>query len=75
MMEILEKLRQSAGCGFISDLRYDMNNKLARAAIKDIRISEYSLGEISDAVSYIYGNSIKFNTIDDAKLFFSKHCD
>lgn len=68
-MEILEWLRESAGCRYISDLRYGANNKFAKTAVKGIDFSEYTLHEISDAINYIYGNDIKFDTIADVKLF------
>lgn len=70
-MEILEWLRESAGCRYISDLRYGVNNKFAKTAIKGIDLSRYTLHEISDAVNYIYGNDIKFDTIADVKLFIN----
>ncbi len=70
-MEILELLRESAGCRYISDLRYGVNNKFAKTAVKGIDFSRYTLHEISDAVNYIYGNDIKFDTITDVKLFLS----
>ena len=71
-MEILERLRRSVECGFISDLRFGANNKAAKAALKCVRISDFSLCEISDAVNYIYGNGIKFKTVDDVKIFLGK---
>lgn len=70
-MEILEWLRESAGCRYISDLRYGANNKFAKTAVKGIDFSEYTLHEISDVINYIYGNDIKFDTIADVKLFLS----
>lgn len=30
LMEILEWLRESAGCRYISDLRYGINNEIAK---------------------------------------------
>lgn len=68
-MEILEWLCESAGYRYISDLRYGVNNEIAKTAIKDIALSGYTLHEISDAINYIYGNDIKFDTIADVKLF------
>lgn len=71
-MEILEWLRESAGCGYISDLRYGINNKFAKTAVKGIDLSKYTLHEIADAINYIYGNDSKFDTIADVKLFLGK---
>ena len=68
-MEILEWLCESAGCRYISDLRYGANNEIAKTAIKGIDLSRYTLHEISDAINYIYGNDMKFDTIADVKLF------
>lgn len=72
VMEILERVRRSVGCGFISDLRFGANNKYAKTALKSICISDFSLCEVSDAVNYIYGNDIKFKTVDDVKIFLGK---
>ena len=68
-MKMLEWLRKCAGCRFISDLRYGANNESAKTAAKDIDFSRYTIHEISDAISYLYGSDNKFDTIEDVKLF------
>ena len=66
-MDILELLRESAGCGYISDLRYGANNKFAKTAVKDIDLSEYTFHEVSDAINYISGKDTKSYTIAGGK--------
>lgn len=70
-MELLEWLRESVDCEYISDMRFGTDNKLAATMLlKDIDFSKYTPDEISDAASYICGKDIKFNTIEDARNFF-----
>lgn len=72
-MELLEWLRISVGCDFISELRFGENNELARLFIKTADFEKYTMAELSDSANYIFGQNIKFNTLEEARSFFLKH--
>ena len=71
-MELLEWLRQAIKCDFISDMRFGMDNELAKTIIRGADFSEYSLCELSDAANYLFGADIKFNVTEEAKNFICK---
>ena len=66
-MELLEWLRISVGCDFISELRFGANNELARLFIKTADLEKYTMAELSDSANYIFGQNIKFNTLEEAR--------
>lgn len=69
-MELLEWLRRSVDCEYISDMKYGSNNRIARLIIKKADFSKYSMDELSDAANYLYGKDVSFSSADEAKAFF-----
>ena len=69
-MEILEWLRESVGCGYISDLRREGYNRLAKIIISDADLSGYTAEELSDAAQYLFGSDVRFGSVAEAKKFF-----
>lgn len=72
-MGLLERIREVAGCAYISDLVRDGYNDKARRALRKIDISEYSLSELADAAEYIFSEKVSFGSESEAKEFFLKH--
>lgn len=68
-MEILEWLKLSVKCEYISDMRDGEYNRLAKAFIKGADFSKYTLNEVTNAVEYIYGKENKFASKGEAVEF------
>ena len=68
--DIFEKLRELAGCEFISDLRTGGNRTKARRLVKKLKLERYELRSLSDLAEYLYGKKPEFETCEQAKAFF-----
>lgn len=71
-MEILEQIRRIVGCPLISDLRYGVSNRFAQWILKDPSFEGCSLAELSDAVNYIFGETIRFESKDAVRTFLKE---
>lgn len=70
-MDLFEYLRSEIGCTYISDLHTGEANHLAKQLIKGIAFEKYTLAQLSDAANYLYGYEKVFNSVEEAKDFFT----
>lgn len=71
-MEILEQIRRIVGCPLISDLRYGVPNRFAKWVMKELAKESYPLAELSDAVNYIFGETIRFESKEAVRTFLKE---
>jgi len=53
-MELLSFLHFIIGCTYISDLKIEPYNTKAKMLLNTIRLNDFSLNQIIDAINYIY---------------------
>ncbi len=69
VMALLEMLKVTVGCTYISDLCIEPYNARAKAILRTIKPESYPLDMLSDAVEYLYGEMVCFKTYEGFKIF------
>ncbi len=72
MPDLFELLREKLGCEYISDLRQPRYLAESRRMVARLSLDEYSLFALSDVAEYLYGEKISFDSVEQAKIFFSR---
>ena len=57
--DLLEFLKYTFGCTYISDLRIEPYNNKSKILLEKLDLGCYSLNQIRDAIEYIYSTHIK----------------
>ena len=70
-MDLFEYLRSEIGCTYISDMHFGEANRLAKQCIKEIAFEKYTPAQLSDAANYLYRYEKVFNSVEEAKAFFT----
>ncbi len=68
-ISLLELLASRCGCMYLSDLHLPYNFFSIRRALSKITPSDYSLWEWNDAVHYITGQALAFETQEQAMRY------
>lgn len=66
---LLDMMKNTIQCEYISDLRFSIYNKQARSFLENINAYDYSLSHLANAVCYIFGVKEEFKTYEDVVLF------
>ena len=69
-LDLLEDLKKSVGCEYISDLRFAPFNCIAREKIAFMKLEDYPAPMLCDAANYLYGVNVDFSSAEHAKKFF-----
>ena len=72
-MDLFEELKTRIGCQYISDLRFGIDNELAKSTMRKIDVADYSLSELNDMAEYLYQKTVNFETLEEAAKFFSNY--
>lgn len=64
------ELRGITGCDYISDLRFQPYNHIARLYFSQFNLNKYTLKELNDIAQYIFFKEENFKKIDEAKDYF-----
>lgn len=70
--DLFEILKDRVGCMNISDLRFGRYRDSAMHALTFIRLEEYSLSVLLDAIEYFHGEKPLFTSKDEAIAFAAK---
>ena len=68
--DLFEVLRIHVGCDDISDLQYGENNRSAKEFMTTVDLSQWPLDILSDVAEYLFRKKQKFDSFDQARLFF-----
>lgn len=68
--DLFEVLRIHVGCDYISDLQYGENNRSAKEFMTTVDLSQWPLDILSDVAEYLFRKKQKFDSFDQARLFF-----
>lgn len=68
-MPLLEILKATVGCTYISDLRIEPYNARAKAILRTIEPESYPLDMLAETVEYLYGGMVVFRTYEGFKIF------
>ena len=71
-MDLFELIMTNVGCLYISDLKLEKYNHVAKILMCDIDFKRYSISELEDMAEYLYNKKIHFNTLIDAEEFFHR---
>lgn len=72
MPDLFEELRLLVGGSYVSDLRYEPYRSKAKSAMKKCELTYFSLHTLSEMAEYLYGTKQDFQSVEQAKLFFSR---
>lgn len=72
-MDVFADLKKYVACEFISDLRYEPHKSRAKAILRELDLSKYSLPSLNDLVVYIYDMNRTFQSVADVQHFFRSH--
>lgn len=65
--DIFEMLAVAIGCNFVSDMRYEPYNTLAkRVVIEKFDLQDVPLKTLSDLYNYLYRDKVDFQTYEEA---------
>lgn len=65
--DIFEMLVVAIGCNFVSDMRYEPYNTLAKRVLNDMfDFKDVPLKTLSDLYNYLYRVKVDFQTYEDA---------
>ena len=67
--DLFEILKDRVGCMHISDLRFGRNRDRAMHVLTFIRLEEYSLSVLLDAIEYFHGEKPLLTSKDEAIAF------
>ena len=73
MRDFFEDLKYMLGCEYISDIRFAHGQ--IRALLGKMKLEQYSLTSLEDAVEYLFKEKIKFADYKSAKDFFCGKSD
>ena len=62
--DIFETLKNTLGCEYISDMKFEPYRTKAKEALKSMKLSILSLSELKDIAQYLYGKT-DFKSRDD----------
>lgn len=68
--DLFEKLWKMVGCDFMSDMKFAPYNRVAKILLRDIKLTDYTLKELSDMTEYLYKTKIQFHDYSEANDFF-----
>lgn len=74
-LDLFETLKYAVGCPYISDLRHAPYDGAAKHVLRTLDLRAYSLKELSDAVTYLYGTSVVFHSHGQAQDFLRMWAD
>ena len=74
-LDLFETLKNAVGCPYISDLRDAPYDGAAKHVLETLDLRAYSLKELSDAVTYLYGTAVAFHTYGQAEDFLRMSAD
>lgn len=67
-VDLFEDVKAMCGCAYISDIAEDRQyNKQARVCVYFMRLEEYDLHVLTDMYQYLTGNTVLFETAENAK--------
>lgn len=69
--DLFEILKDRVGCMHISDLSFGRDRDRVRHALTFIRLEEYSLSVLWDAIEYFHGEKPLLTSKDEAIAFFA----
>ncbi len=72
MLELLDTLRKTLGCTYLSDLRYTPFNQLARQEMQRLDLRMFSLTELSEVAQYLCETATVFTDYTEAEHFFQE---
>ncbi|MGN0492011.1 MAG: hypothetical protein ACI4F7_00030 [Acutalibacteraceae bacterium] len=71
-MDIFEQLKESAGCEYISDLRFSPFKERALKQLPFLPIEELTVFQLNDLASYFYNSTSRFEDKNAALAFFKE---
>lgn len=73
MQDLFEFLKRQAGCRYISDLRSEPNTAYAKAVLKKIDYTQFSLKDLSDCSEYLFYDKKSIENYEQAVCYFKNH--
>lgn len=67
MKDLFDEVALRVGCEYVSDMRFSPYNQRAKAALKEIDYTRYSLQNLADIYGYLYGKEVTFADYEQAK--------
>lgn len=68
--DLFEILAYELGCDYISDMKYEPYNSMARGLMVSQAVEQYSLPVLNDIAEYLYGGNHRFASTVQAQEFF-----
>lgn len=68
--DLFEILADEVGCDYISDMKYEPYNTMAKSLMANRTIEQYSLSILNDIAEYLYRGNYHFISIEQAHEFF-----
>jgi len=70
--DVFETLKNTLGCEYISDLKFEPFRTKAMRALKSMELNALSLSELEDIAQYLYGKT-DFKSRDDILQFLANY--
>lgn len=70
---LLENIADKAGCEYLSDLRYKASFGEIQRVLREIQPDLYSIKVWNDAVTYITGEKISFDSREEAVYYLKTY--